>query len=184
MTNQTNNCCVVTIRVKVTLRLAGYRQSGRLGNKPLEVTTRFFFQLKTSHSQVRVPRDSWPYFTVLDSRLPQPGGPSPRIYIPQEQGGPVIPPGTGFPFRRLLRLAYKTRFFYCFVGVRCRGNVFTEPLHRNGLYNPVVLLLPKCMLRALSSNGRYLQSHCLATGLRQQGDLKGLLLFFKKRKVG
>jgi hypothetical protein len=37
-----------------------------------------------SHSQVRV-------FAVLDSRLPQPGGPGPRIYIPQEQGGPVIP---------------------------------------------------------------------------------------------
>jgi hypothetical protein len=37
--------------------------------------------------------------------LPQPGGPGPRIYIPQEQGGPDIPPGTGFPFRRLLRLA-------------------------------------------------------------------------------
>jgi hypothetical protein len=31
-------------------------------------------------------------------RLPQPGGPGPRIYIPQQQGGPVIPPGTGFPF--------------------------------------------------------------------------------------
>jgi hypothetical protein len=31
-------------------------------------------------------------------RLPQLGGPGPRIYIPQEQGGPVIPPGTGFPF--------------------------------------------------------------------------------------
>jgi hypothetical protein len=30
--------------------------------------------------------------------LPQPGGPGPRIYIPQEQGDPVIPPGTGFPF--------------------------------------------------------------------------------------
>jgi hypothetical protein len=29
----------------------------------------------------------------------------PPIYIPQEQGGPVIPPGTGFPFCRLLRLA-------------------------------------------------------------------------------
>jgi hypothetical protein len=26
--------------------------------------------------------------------------PGPRIYIPQEEGGPVIPPGTGFPFRR------------------------------------------------------------------------------------
>jgi hypothetical protein len=36
-----------------------------------------------SHSQVRVPRDSWPYFSVSDSRLPYPGGPGPRIYIPQ-----------------------------------------------------------------------------------------------------
>jgi hypothetical protein len=41
-------------------------------------------------------------------RLPQPGGPGSRIYIPQEQGGPVIPPGTGFPFCRLLRLAWTT----------------------------------------------------------------------------
>jgi hypothetical protein len=31
-------------------------------------------------------------------RLSQPGGPGPCIYIPQEHGGPVIPPGTGFPF--------------------------------------------------------------------------------------
>jgi hypothetical protein len=38
-------------------------------------------------------------------RLPQPGGPGPRIYTPQERGGPVMPPGTGFPFCRLLRLA-------------------------------------------------------------------------------
>jgi hypothetical protein len=38
-------------------------------------------------------------------RLPQPGGPGSCIYIPQEQGGPVIPSGTGFPLRRLLRLA-------------------------------------------------------------------------------
>jgi hypothetical protein len=36
---------------------------------------------------------------------PQPWGPGPRIYIPQEQGGPVIFPGTEFPFHRLLRLA-------------------------------------------------------------------------------
>jgi hypothetical protein len=28
-------------------------------------------------------------------RLPQPGGPGSRIYIPQEQGSPVIPTGTG-----------------------------------------------------------------------------------------
>jgi hypothetical protein len=60
---------------------------------------------RLSHSRVRVPRDSWPYFTVLDSRLPKPEGPGPRIYIPQEQGGPVLPPGIGFLFRRLLRLS-------------------------------------------------------------------------------
>jgi hypothetical protein len=58
---------------------------------------------KRSHSWVRVPQDS--YFAVSDSWLPQLGGPCPRIYVPQEQGGPVIPSGTGFPFRRFLRLA-------------------------------------------------------------------------------
>jgi hypothetical protein len=45
------------------------------------------------------------HILVSDLRLPKPGGPGPRIYISQEQGGPVITPGTGFPFRRLLRLA-------------------------------------------------------------------------------
>jgi hypothetical protein len=45
-------------------------------------------------------------------RLPQPGGPGPRIYIPQEQRGPVIPTDTGFPFRRLLLLA-RLRWRYC-----------------------------------------------------------------------
>jgi hypothetical protein len=38
-------------------------------------------------------------------RLSQSGGPGPHIYIPQEQGGSVIPPVTGFPFCLLLRLA-------------------------------------------------------------------------------
>jgi hypothetical protein len=57
-----------------------------------------------SHSQVRVPRDSWSYFTGSDTRLLQPGRPGPRIYFPQENRGPVMPPGTGFPFRRFLRL--------------------------------------------------------------------------------
>jgi hypothetical protein len=46
-----------------------------------------------SHSWVRIPRASWSYFTVSDSSLPQPRGPGPRIYIPQEHGGLVIPPG-------------------------------------------------------------------------------------------
>jgi hypothetical protein len=44
-----------------------------------------------SHSHVRVPRESRPHFTVSDSRLAQPGGPGPRNYIPQEQGGRLYP---------------------------------------------------------------------------------------------
>jgi hypothetical protein len=58
-----------------------------------------------SRSQVRVLRDSWPHFTASNSALPSPGGLGSRINIPQELVGPVIPPGTGFPFRRLLWLA-------------------------------------------------------------------------------
>jgi hypothetical protein len=38
-------------------------------------------------------------------RLSKSGGLGPHIYIPQEQGGPVIPLGTGFASRRHLRLA-------------------------------------------------------------------------------
>jgi hypothetical protein len=109
---------------RVTLRLAVYSQSVRLGDKPLEIQDQNFYfptehlrllclcnilsdetmglsftiaagPRQRSHSQVRDPRESWPYFTVSDSRPRQPGGPGSRIYIPKEQGGPVIPPGTG-----------------------------------------------------------------------------------------
>jgi hypothetical protein len=38
-------------------------------------------------------------------RLPQTGVSVSHIYIPQEEGGPIIPPGTGLPLRLLLRLA-------------------------------------------------------------------------------
>jgi hypothetical protein len=102
-----------------------------------------------SHSRIRVPSDSWSHFTVSDSRLPTWRGRSPYLYPPQDKGGPVIPPVTGFPLRRLLRLAglrwrYSTppthgpntkdriQEFYCSVcACRC-GNVFTEPLPSNG----------------------------------------------------
>jgi hypothetical protein len=61
--------------------------------------------LASQSFSVQVPWDSWPYFTVSDIRLPKPGGPRRHIYIHQEQGGPIIPPSSGFPFRLLLRLA-------------------------------------------------------------------------------
>jgi hypothetical protein len=47
--------------------------------------------------------------------LPQSGGPGSRIYIPQEQGGSIIPPGTGFPLRRLIRFASYEFSPYSFV---------------------------------------------------------------------
>jgi hypothetical protein len=52
---------------------------------------------QSNHPQVRVRQDSR-YFTVSDSRLPQTGGSGPRICIPQEQGGPVIPQAVGSLF--------------------------------------------------------------------------------------
>jgi hypothetical protein len=58
-----------------------------------------------SHSQARS-RGTHDHILLSQVRdFPQPGGPGPRIYILQERGGPVIPPGTAFPFRRLLQLA-------------------------------------------------------------------------------
>jgi hypothetical protein len=59
---------------------------------------------QSNHSEVQVPQNS-DHILLSHLRLSQPGGSGPRIYsyIPQEQGGPVILPGTGFPFHRLLR---------------------------------------------------------------------------------
>jgi hypothetical protein len=42
-----------------------------------------------SHSQVWVPRDPRPNFTVSESRLPQPGELDPRIYIPRNMVAPL-----------------------------------------------------------------------------------------------
>jgi hypothetical protein len=124
-----------TSYVQYIAMFAVHSKSGGLANQfvlatsPLRLTTgNFIFQLNTYsynpyvtswvcrlqlllvlasavilRSESRATHDH--IFTVSDSRLPQPGGSGPRIYIPQEQGGPVITPGTGFPFRRLLQLA-------------------------------------------------------------------------------
>jgi hypothetical protein len=119
-------------RVRVILRLAVYRQSVHLG---ILADERFGLSFTIAAGPRR---DTWPHFTVSDSRLPQPGGPGPRIYIPQEQGSPVIPPGTGFPFHRLLRLS----------GLRWRYS--TTPPHENfsllslSLIRPTVSL-PVCL---------------------------------------
>jgi hypothetical protein len=125
---------VSKIRVLLKLKLGSYRRSvGQrvlVSGSHLEVTATFFFSV----SQLWVSSCSTPSLTrgrvcnllvqlflghtravTLGSksrrtrnhtslshlRLPQPGGPG---YIPLEQGGPVIPPGTVFPFRRLFQI--------------------------------------------------------------------------------
>jgi hypothetical protein len=107
-----------------------------------------------SHSQFRVLRGSWPHFTITDSTFPQPGGPGLRIYILQEEGGPVIPPGTGFPFRRLLTLA----------GLRWRYSNPTCPLWMH----IVPLITPRHGLRRKHRFQQYL--YC-SVSIRCCGDV-------------
>jgi hypothetical protein len=62
----------------------------------------------------------------------------------------------------------KTQFCFCCVRVSCPWNVFTEPFPRNGSgaeHRKHCSSVVACMLRALPSNGRFLQSHRLAKDL-------------------
>jgi hypothetical protein len=51
-----------------------------------------------SHSRVPVLRSSWSYPTVSVSRLPQPGEPGPRIYIPRNRVAQLYPHALGSLF--------------------------------------------------------------------------------------
>jgi hypothetical protein len=122
------------VRVRITLRLALYHQSVRLGDNPLRLTTiNSFFQLDTCcHSPyITSPltrgwvcrlqlllvlasvvilrsesREIHDYILVPPIRDSlQLGGSVICIYIAWKQGDPVITPGTVFPFCRILRLA-------------------------------------------------------------------------------
>jgi hypothetical protein len=123
--------CLYVIGVRVTLRLEIYLQS--VPPSPSRFKTIIFFQLNTwGHcpyvtssltrgfvcrlqlllvlaSAVILRYESrGTHGPILPSQIPDSPnleGQVPGVYIPQEEGGPVLPPGTGFPFRRLLRLA-------------------------------------------------------------------------------
>jgi hypothetical protein len=165
----------IWVRVRVTLRLVVYRQSVRLGEKPVAThDQQFFLQLNTccyrtylissltrgyllftiaaglrqrSHSQVRVPRDSWPDFTVPDPRLSLSVGPGPRIYIPQEQGWPndtlrhwvpfPLPPTTPRAMVEVFEPA-STRWCYFLV-------ILFISLARTALKTPCPKLLHRCL---------------------------------------
>jgi hypothetical protein len=65
--------------------------------------TGLYFPVNIMHwSESRKARN---HLLLSHLRLPQPGRPSPDMYTPQGQRGQVIPPVTGFPFRRHLLYA-------------------------------------------------------------------------------
>jgi hypothetical protein len=95
-----------------------------------------------SHSRVRVPRDSWPYFNCLRFETPPTWrARSPYLY-PPGTGWPSY--STGFPFRRLLRLA----------GLRWRYSNLppTELLSRNGNWPSLRVTLPLPVNRCFCSS--------------------------------
>jgi hypothetical protein len=143
--------CLTTNSWWVSLHswLAFYRQSARIGAKPLEVTTRVFCKLTLAaidfmyHPLWRedgsvVYNCCWPSpaksfsgpspagfmttFYCLRIETPLTWRARPPYLYPKEGSGSVIPPDTGFPFRRLLRLA----------GLRWRYS--TPPPH--GMFKP------------------------------------------------
>jgi hypothetical protein len=86
----------------------------------------------TLGSESRINHD---HISLSHMRLPQPGGPGSRIYIPQEQSGPVIHPGTGFPFHRNLRLA---NLQWIYSNPLPHGSIPTElSLHSTYIYSYV-----------------------------------------------
>jgi hypothetical protein len=123
----------VRVRVRVTLLLAVYRRSVRLGDKSLETHDQYFFQLNTCghspyvtssltggwvchlqllpvlasavilRSESRGTHDYILLSQIRDS--PNLEGQIPVFIFYSNRVARLYPPGTGFPFRGLLRLA-------------------------------------------------------------------------------
>jgi hypothetical protein len=110
----------VEVEIEVNLRPTVSRPVCLGVRRPSGTCDQFFLLLEISLRQLRVcyfvapsltrgrvckSRRTHDHILLSHLRLPQPGGSGSRIYISQKQGGPVIPPSTGFSFFRFLRLA-------------------------------------------------------------------------------
>jgi hypothetical protein len=125
--------CLLKLKLKLSCDRRSVGQSVLVPGSQLEILTRLFFCLTIAGFSIGAPsltrgwvcnllvklllgleravtlrsksRKTHGHILLSHLRLPQPGGPGLRIYIPQRQGGPVTTPGTEFTFRCLLRLA-------------------------------------------------------------------------------
>jgi hypothetical protein len=98
-------------------------------------------------------------------RFPQPGGPDSCIYLPQEQGSPVIYPGIGFlECNNYLFPVYTTRTAqkrtFTKIRILLRVNSLlrefsTEPLPGNDTYRPMVLRFTECTVKMVSRATTY-----------------------------
>jgi hypothetical protein len=89
------------------LRRRAFNASSLTRKRVCNLLLNCFWALPEQSTLAEVPQNSRPYFTV--SFETEPGGLGSRSYILQEQGGPVIPPGTGFPYPSPC-LLFKTQF--------------------------------------------------------------------------
>jgi hypothetical protein len=151
------------LKVKVTLRLT-VSQSVCLGVEPnLGLVTRYYFLSENCLVSMGHPlwredgsavcsaitkwsgsRRARNHTLLSHLRLSQPGGPDSLIYIPQEQGGPVIPPGTGFPLRSLLWL----------TGGGIPTRLHTDSMHLWSTYYRTVLYVDLCLISFTVCNDR------------------------------
>jgi hypothetical protein len=121
-----------------------------------------------SHSQVLVPRDSWPHFTVSDSRLPQPRGTGPLIYIPQEQDSAVMPLGTGFPFRLLPRLVELRWSIQPRLHTGVISSYSLGMKHPSGAYGQIFITVRQLLTWGALPDGKTDLSFTIAAGARQR----------------
>jgi hypothetical protein len=100
--------------------------------------------------------------------------PSHRIYIQHEQGGPVISPGAGFSFRRLLaasdpryialgRTHRKHCYLCCCLLIHCRRDVYPQ-LHnseRDAVPQKTPLATPLLLLRDVTTYAMRSSAACI-----------------------
>jgi hypothetical protein len=101
-----------------------------------------------SHSQARVPQDSWSHFTVSGSRFPQSAGSGSRIYSPRNRVAQLYTQGLGF----LFVASYDSKGYD--QPPNCSSIVASRSCRKDRVENTAPLLVHWCMLG--SRCGHYL----------------------------